>query len=76
MTLRGLPNRKDREQFAEKVEKTNPTEVAIEEPPHGDTQGTLAMVVSTDKAPNLYVTIPLVSISKQGEAQPAPKPQD
>jgi len=76
MTLRGLPNRKDREQFAEKVEEARPTEVALEEPPHGDTQGTLAMVVSTDKAPNLYVTIPLVSISKPGEAEPAPKPQN
>ncbi len=76
MTFRGLPNRKDREQFADKVEKAAPTQVVVEEPPHGDSQGTLAMVVSTDKAPNLYVTIPLVSIQKPADGPSGTKPQE
>ena len=76
MTFRGLPNRKEREQFADKVEKAESTQVVVEEPPHGDTEGTLAMVVSTDKAPNLYVTIPLVSIQKSDDGSSGPKPQD
>jgi hypothetical protein len=72
MTFRGLPDRKEREKLVEKVQQANPTEVVVEEPPHGDSGGTLAMVVSTDSAPNLYVTIPLVSIPPSGPGSPSP----
>jgi hypothetical protein len=64
MTFRGLPSKKGRQAFAQKVAQAKATEIAVEEPPHGKVGGTFAMVASTDKAPNLLVTIPLQSVPK------------
>jgi hypothetical protein len=68
MTFRGLPSKADREKFAEGVRQSGATQVVIEEPPHGNTTGTLALVASTDEAPNLFVTIPLVSVGSASQA--------
>jgi hypothetical protein len=67
MTFRGLPSKQGRREFAEKVQSAGATQVMVEEPPHGRTGGTLAMVAGTeeDESPNLLVTIPLESVGPE-----------
>ncbi len=68
MSFRGLPSKTGRSKFAAEVRQSGASQVVIEEPPHGGTGGTLAMVASTDEAPNLFVTIPLVSVGSASQS--------
>jgi hypothetical protein len=64
-TYRGLTTQGAMRDFASGVRQNGATDTVIEEPPHGASRSTFAMVASTrsDARPALYVTIPLRSVA-------------